>query len=107
MSDFGLEKEDLDLIRGVLAPFPSVKEALIFGSRAMGHFKPTSDVDIALKGEIDRNTLTSLHFQLEEDLPLPYFFDLVDYHTIHNPKLKEHIDQYGKVFYIQDPVIQD
>ena len=36
---------------------------------------------------------------LEEESPLPYLFDIVDYHTIETPAFKEHIDKHGKSIY--------
>lgn len=50
-ADFGLWESDLLAIRRVLEKYPEVRQALIFGSRAKGNYKPGSDVDIALKGD--------------------------------------------------------
>jgi predicted nucleotidyltransferase len=38
-------------IRGVLATFPAVERAVLYGSRAMGNFKPGSDIDLTLHGD--------------------------------------------------------
>jgi predicted nucleotidyltransferase len=48
--DFGLTHSDLHAIKQVLAKYPQIEQAIIFGSRAKGNYKPGSDVDIALKG---------------------------------------------------------
>jgi uncharacterized protein len=34
-----------------------------------------------------------------EELPIPYQVDIIDYSSIDNPALKEHIDRVGKLFY--------
>lgn len=99
MTDFGLTKENLEMIKGALRIFTQVEEAIIFGSRAMGHFEKASDIDIALKGNLDLSTVGKVKTLLEDGLPLLYFFDVVDYNSITNVKLKQHIDEYGKVFY--------
>ena len=80
---FGLPQRDTDLIVKTLASFAEVEEAVIFGSRAMGHAKRGSDVDLALKGRnLDFTTVARIKFVLDEELPLPYFFDVVHYDSL-------------------------
>lgn len=98
MTVLGLTPTDEQKITAVLAEFGEVRQALVFGSRAMGNCKQGSDVDIALKGQLDVSSVTRIKARLEE-LPLPYFFDLVDYDRITEPALRAHIDEFGKVFY--------
>ncbi len=98
-SIFGLPDQSLDMIKNTLAQYPEVKEAIIFGSRAMGNYKKGSDVDIALKGNISQDTLLKIYVKLDQELPLPYKCDIVDYHAITNSELKTHIDQYGVPFF--------
>ena len=96
---FGLEKKDLASIRKVFGRFPAVETVIIFGSRAMGNFKKGSDVDLALMGNVDPSTLNQVKFILNEDEPLPYFFDVITYNEIDHKELKDHIDQVGKLIY--------
>ncbi len=96
---FGISEKSLQSIIDALKKFPEVQEAIIFGSRAMGHYKPGSDVDLALKGNITPDTLLKIKTLLDQELPLPYLFDIVDYQAIDNPDFKAHIDQYGKIFF--------
>lgn len=96
---FGLKSSDIDLIVKTLRRYPEVEEAMIFGSRAMGNYKPGSDVDIALKGNVTSHAVTNISAELNEQLPLPYKFDVVAYSAITHKPLIEHIDQYGKQFY--------
>ena len=97
---FGLRDDDIDYIRRSLALFPSVETAVIFGSRAKGTHAPGSDVDIAVVGpDVNLDDVSRLHSRLEDESPMPYFFDVVDYYRIDNPPLKEHIDRVGVVFY--------
>lgn len=99
MTDFGLNQKDLSQIIRILSEQKNVQKALIFGSRAMGHFRPNSDVDIALKGNIDFDTLSKITYRLNEELPLPYHFDVIHYESVNNKNLKEHVDEYGKRFF--------
>lgn len=97
---FGLKDSDLDYIKKSLEKFSEIEKAVIFGSRAKGNYKPGSDVDIAIYGEnIDFDTVSALHAMLEEEGPLPYFFDIVDYTHLTHENLKEHIDRVGKVIF--------
>lgn len=99
-SDFGLLPEDLEIIRHILAQEPTVERAIIFGSRAKGNYKTGSDVDIALQGpHITSETVSHIRYQLNEETLMPYKFDVLNYHTIQEPALIEHIDRAGIVFY--------
>lgn len=97
---YGLLDRDLDYILNGLKRFPQIDKAVIFGSRAMGNYKKGSDIDLAIMGDgIKSNILTELFDYLSEVCPIPYFFDLLHYESIDNLKIKEHIDNYGKVIY--------
>lgn len=96
---FGLKPDDITLIVEVLRRHLDVQEAIVFGSRAMGNYKPGSDVDIALKGNLSPETPCEISVELNERLPLPYKFDVVAYAAISHEPLAEHIDSYGKVLY--------
>lgn len=96
---FGLSKTQLQLILGVINNFEEIDKVIIFGSRATGKNKPGSDIDLALIGD----KLTSLSVNRVssalDDLPLPYMFDLINYHGVNNEFLKKKIDEEGKLFY--------
>jgi len=99
MNRFGLSDQQLNLIKETVAQFNEIDSAIIFGSRAMGNYKPGSDVDIAIKGrEIHPDIVTALSTRLNEELPLPHFFDVVHYNTLDNEALIRHIDEEGILF---------
>lgn len=83
------------VVLNIINAYPVVEGAVLFGSRALGNQKNGSDVDIALKGNVDFSTLASISYALNEKTNLPYFFDVLSYENIENPALKEHIDRYG------------
>lgn len=96
----GLSELDIEYIVGVIAKFREIKKAVVFGSRAKGSYKAGSDVDIAIYGDdITFDTISSLHSLLEDESPLPYFFDIVDYTHLDHNELREHIDRVGIVIY--------
>ena len=97
---FGLKDGDIEIIIAILKKYPRIEQALIFGSRAKGNYKPGSDVDIVLKGDVDDST-TEIGFSLNEDSLLPYKFDVLDYNSISNKNLIDHINRVGIVFYVR------
>ena len=97
---FGLRPDALTTITHVLAQYPAVQTALLFGSRAKGNYKPGSDVDIALRGErVTDRMAAAIAYQLNEETIMPYHFDVLNYQTIANPDLVAHIDRVGEPFY--------
>lgn len=100
LNRFGLTDKSYQIILKSLKEIPEIEKVLIFGSRAMGNFKPGSDVDLALKGaKLTDRILSQVSQKLSEELPVPYLFDIVIYETIENLDLKKHIDEQGKLFY--------
>ena len=97
--NYGLKDKDIFAIKNVLADFESVEQAILYGSRAKGNFKPASDIDLTFKGAgINITILNKIANQLD-DLLLPYTFDLSIYKHIQNPDLLAHIERVGKMFY--------
>ena len=97
---FGLRETDIDYIVGRIKEFSEIEKAVIFGSRAKGNYKPGSDIDVGIYGEeITFDTIAALHDRLEEQGPLPYFFDIVDYTHLNHKELKSDIDRKGKVIF--------
>src|SRR5690606_18821108 len=99
MDNSGLTKEEITSIRAVFSKYQQVEEVLIYGSRAMGNFKPASDIDLTLIGkDIDLSLQTKIEFDLD-DLMLPYKFDISIYDKITNPEFLDHINRVGKEIY--------
>lgn len=109
---FGLTDKSYRIIKEILSELPQIEQAIIFGSRAMGNYKKGSDVDIAIKGKnIDPQLVIKLNTLLNEEMPLPYFFDIVHFEKLNNEKLKEHIKKEGKLFFsskvwFEEPLLQ-
>ncbi|WP_228037448.1 nucleotidyltransferase domain-containing protein [Nodosilinea sp. LEGE 06152] len=87
-------------ILGACRQFEEIATVVLFGSRAKGNYKQGSDVDLAVKGDrVTHRTVAHLADVLNEDLPLPYFFDIVHYNSLASQPLLEHIDRVGVVLY--------
>ncbi len=75
---FGLTDSQLQQIREILATH-GVSECILFGSRAKGCYKNSSDVDLAITGD-ER----MVSYYLNEETTLPFFFDVVNLEKIKN-----------------------
>lgn len=91
---YGLKDSDIQKMSKIFRHFSDIKKVIIFGSRALGNYKKGSDVDIALIGNLNADTLMKFKRLLEET-NMPYFFDVVDYNLVQNPEFKKHIDKFG------------
>ncbi len=99
-NNFGIYEKSYTLILNSFKLFPAIDTAYIFGSRAMGNYKKGSDIDIAIVGnKIDFETTSRLHGKLNEELPIPYFVDVVNFNTINVKELKQHILSEGIIIY--------
>lgn len=92
----GITTEQLHEMRGIFARFPGIESVTLFWSRAKWTQKPASDIDLAIE-YIGNNPhdIFSIRSLLEEETRIPYFFDVVDIHSITSPELREHIREYG------------
>jgi uncharacterized protein len=99
---YGLPDHEIQALLSVFKQFPEVEEVVLFGSRAMGNFGPGSDIDLAVKGAnltFDRY----LHLLVAlEDLDLLYKIDLVNFHRLSQPDLRNHIGRVGISLYQRD-----
>ena len=53
---------------------------------------------------MDQRVVRRLSDELEEEYPLPYFFDIVNYNTIEDKEFKRHIDSVGKTIWKSKPL---
>ncbi len=96
---FGLPATTLETIRRILAAFPNVEKAVIYGSRAKGTHRPGSDIDLTLFGDaLDHDALGKIATLLHES-PIPYQIDLSIFEQIEHAGLRAHIERAGMLFY--------
>jgi len=99
MMKFGLHQDIVQRIQYIFASTTKVDEVVLFGSRAKGNYKPGSDIDLAVKGNGLRfDDILSLNVKLDS-LDLPYKIDVVNYQTIKDQAVLEHINRVGITFY--------
>ncbi|GAC1397779.1 MAG: nucleotidyltransferase domain-containing protein [Sediminibacterium sp.] len=100
MNAFGISDQTYQLIRQTFISIPAIEKVILFGSRAKGNYKDGSDIDLAIVGKNCTPGLAmQINAKLNEELPIPYFVDVIDYLSLKHPDLKEHIDRVGIEFY--------
>jgi predicted nucleotidyltransferase len=103
---YGLTEDIISKIQSVLASFDEIEEAVIYGSRAKGNYKPASDIDLTLKGEkITLTSLANISYALD-NLLLPYTFDLSVYSDLKQEDILDHIYRVGQVFYQKNTAVK-
>jgi len=99
--DHGLSDRELGTIREVLTPFhASITSACLFGSRACGQFKPYSDIDLVLFGNMSTQAIARIHTLLDDSY-LGLNVDVLAYQHIDYSPLKRHIDATAKQLFTQ------
>ena len=97
----GLKERNRAKIRQVLASYPGVDRAVLFGSRATGTYRPGSDVDLALAGDgLTHSDLGAIGAALEATT-VPQTVDLVLWRSTGNRVLADHIRSCGVEFYVR------
>ena len=72
-----------------------VEKVLLFGSRARGDFKRTSDIDLAVSGgDFDRFAL-----DVDEETTTLLMFDIIDLDREMQSELRESIEKEGVILY--------
>lgn len=96
---FGLKRATIDKINGVFSAHPHVENVILYGSRAKGNYRNSSDIDLTIEGvAVTLSELLKLESELD-DLLLPYKIDLSLLHRIDDPDLLDHIRRIGVIFY--------
>ncbi|MBU1122744.1 MAG: nucleotidyltransferase domain-containing protein [Candidatus Omnitrophota bacterium] len=99
-SIFGLTNELVSQIIKIILDRKEPEKIVIFGSRAQGVFKYNSDIDIAIFGrDWTDSDIAVVKLNLDEDVPTPLKFDVLNFYTITKERLKKNILNKGRVIY--------
>ncbi|NHQ60997.1 nucleotidyltransferase domain-containing protein [Chlorobium sp. BLA1] len=99
---YGLQDETIRKIHKVIALYPQVEQAILYGSRAKGTHKNGSDIDLTLCGTaLTTKTLFEISEEID-NLHLPYTIDLSIFSDIDDPGIIEHIKRIGVIFYTRN-----
>lgn len=92
--DTGIKERVLDEIIA-LAKENEIEKLTLFGSRARGDYRRTSDIDLAVNG----GNVAKFALELDEDVYTLLKFDVVDLGRSVQPALIESIQREGKILY--------
>jgi predicted nucleotidyltransferase len=99
MNKSGLSSQDIELIRSIFKNVPSVQKVRLYGSRARGDYKTTSDIDFSVSGtNLNSSDMARLRGFFDEST-LIYKVDLVNEGELNECSLKEAIERDGVLFY--------
>ena len=88
-----LPSKALEMICTVMTRHPKVTSVILFGSRAKGIYRESSDIDLALEGDLSALQAEAIKAELEE-LSLPQTFDLCILEKVPTA-VREHIGRVG------------
>ena len=94
MEETGIRKEVIEEIRNFARKY-QVKKVILFGSRARGDYKRTSDIDIAVSG----GNFAEFALDVEEETSTLLEFDIVNLDREMQDELREAIEREGKLLY--------
>ena len=101
-ADHGLTEGQVETIRRILAAYADrISGVDLCGSRAMGNYRPNSDVDIVLHGDIPEKSVARLQTLFIES-SLPVSVDVARYDLISYAPLRAHVDKVRKRLFTQN-----
>ncbi len=103
MTDTGLPESAVEKLRGIFKNYAKIHQVILYGSRAMGTYRPGSDIDLCIEAEsFGLLELLAIENQID-DLLLPWKVDLSLRHKIDNAALLNHIQRVGQTFFTEHP----
>ncbi len=95
----GLGEGVIERINAVFSRWSDIEQVILYGSRAKGTDRESSDIDLTIIGNaLSQSHLLKIANELD-DLLLPYKIDLSLLGQIEDKALLEHIRRVGVVFY--------
>ena len=94
MTKYGIDPKVICQIND-LANRHHIKTVILFGSRARGDFRRTSDIDIAVQG----GNVCRFRLDVEEETHTLLTFDVIDLSSDLSPELREAISKEGVLLY--------
>jgi uncharacterized protein len=99
MRQLALRDKDLTVLRDAFRRFPAVREVRVFGSRATGHARRASDLDLAVSAPEATPAEWADLCEALENASLIYELDLVRPEQATSERLKEKIAREGIAIY--------
>ena len=94
MNDTGIRPEVIEEIRNLAQKY-DIEKVILFGSRARGDFRRTSDIDIAVYG----GDFDHFYWDVKEKVHSLLMFDIVQADVAVSDELKQEIERDGVIIY--------
>lgn len=94
MNDTGIRERVLGEIKALAEKY-GIERVILFGSRARGDYRKTSDIDLAVSG----GNVTRFALDVEEDTATLLKYDIVDLDSEMQEELRESIRKEGRLLY--------
>ena len=94
MENTGIRDEVIEEIRALAKKY-NIRRVILFGSRARGDFKRTSDIDLAVRG----GDFCRFALDVDEETQTLLEFDIVDLDGTLQEELLESIRKEGRILY--------
>lgn len=92
MSQHGLSSDQLALLAAVFLPFADrISHVDLFGSRATGKWRPDSDIDLVVHGDVGEREIREIWTACDES-PLLLRVDVQAFDHVAYPPLRRHIE---------------
>ncbi len=100
----GIQQQHLNTIRDILQnTCAHIDRVDLFGSRATGKFRETSDIDLAIHGDISEEEGDRLYTRFFESM-IPHKIDVTVYGHVSYPPFKRHIDAVAKTLFTNEQI---
>lgn len=94
MNDTGIRPEVIEEIRNLAQKY-DIEKVILFGSRARGDFRRTSDIDIAVTG----GDVARFALDVDEETSTLLEYDIVNLDRDMQDELRESIEKEGRILY--------
>ena len=94
MNDTGIRPEVIEEIRNLAQKY-DIEKVILFGSRARGDFRRTSDIDIA----VTRGDFARFALDVDEETSTLLEYDIVNLDRDMQDELRESIEKEGRILY--------
>ena len=94
MNDTGIRPEVIEEIRNLAQKY-DIEKVILFGSRARGDFRRTSDIDIAVTG----GDFARFALDVDEETSTLLEYDIVNLDRDMQDELRESIEKEGRILY--------
>ena len=93
--DIALRDQDRDTLIAVFQRYPDIREVVLFGSRATGHAKRASDIDLAVTAPGMSDGLWARFKGDLDESPIILFIDVIRLDRLTDAELRREIETDG------------